>query len=273
MGRQKSACEIGSLKRGMAAQVVEQQEPGDAGCHPDDRVRDDGRGLVRGRADAVGTRDDRCRERDDRHREQQDEVPPEDSRVDLQDPREGGVVAQPQHADVGERRQVRDVTHPLLAELLGELAARCRDRELEDEQRDGDREHAIAECFDPVALAEAWSSSVAHVRVIVRYPGTPQPPRCHDGFHGGPMGNSCRRAGWSLPALGKRTLADLRTSADGASCTRCDDSGAGFRKRRRSRPGERLNRHPGTYSQSNTERSEAVARMWRLRRILGRRGV
>jgi hypothetical protein len=69
------------------------------------------------------------------------------------------------------------------------------------------------------------------------------------------MGNSCRRAGWSLPVVGKRTLADLHASADGASCTRCDDFGAGFRKRRRSRPGERLNRHPGTYSQCITVRA------------------
>ncbi len=153
----------------MAAQVVEQQKPRDAGADPDDRVRDDGGGLVRSCPNAVGIGDDRRRKRDDRHGEQQDQVPPEDTRVDRADPREYRVMAHPQHADIRERRQVRDVAHPLVAQLLGELPARGWDRELEDEQRDGDREHAITERFDPIALAEAWSASVAHVRAILRH--------------------------------------------------------------------------------------------------------
>ena len=163
---------------GMAAQIVEQQKPRDAGADPDDRVRNDGGGLVPSCPNAVCTGYDRSRKRDDRHGEQEDQVPPEDTCVDRADPREHGVVAHPQHADIRERRQVRDVAHPLVAQLLGELPARGWDRELEDEQRDGDREHAITERFDPVALAEAGSSSIAHVRNPAPFEVGKYPSRC-----------------------------------------------------------------------------------------------
>src|SRR4029077_6746550 len=146
----------------MTAHVAEQQEPGDAGGHPDDRVGHDCGGLVLRAADAIRAGDDRGREGHDGDREEEDQVPPHQPGIDGPDPRERGVVAHPQDADVGEGRQVRHIADPLVDELLLELAAERRDRELEHEQRDRDREDPVAERLDPVALGQTRPSLVGH---------------------------------------------------------------------------------------------------------------
>ena len=146
----------------VTGEVAEEQQPRDAGRHPDHGVRHDRGRLVGGRADAEGARDDRRRERHHGHGQQQHEVPPQEAGVHGTDPRERGVMAHPEHADVGEGREIRDVAHPLVGEVAGEVAARGGDGELEHEERDGDREDTVAERLDARALAQAARPAVGH---------------------------------------------------------------------------------------------------------------
>ena len=68
--------------------------------------------------------------------------------VDAAQTAEDAVVVQPDDSDVQEREQVGDVLRPLLPEAMGEASLPASGTELEDEQRDGDREDRVAEGLD-----------------------------------------------------------------------------------------------------------------------------
>src|SRR4029077_1583981 len=65
---------------------------------------------------------------------------------------EDAVMVQPHHADHREADEVREVIRPLLPQRMREaLVLRYLWRpQLEDEQRDDDREHAVRERFDTI---------------------------------------------------------------------------------------------------------------------------
>ena len=81
--------------------------------------------------------------------EQQDEVEEQQGAVDGGDALEDVVVVDPDDADDDEAHDVRGVRGPLVREVTSEVARlRVGDAHLDDEQRDGDREDAVAERFE-----------------------------------------------------------------------------------------------------------------------------
>ena len=72
------------------------------------------------------------------------------------------MVNEPNTADRQEAREIGQVGGPLLEDPGQEIVELVgRDRELQDEQRDRDREHAVAERLQPVGL-----EVVAHPRGV-----------------------------------------------------------------------------------------------------------
>src|SRR4051794_27117695 len=131
-------------------------EPEPAGGHRtgEERVENDRGAPVARPARLQRGGEDGGRERKQRRREEQAEVRPLEARVDPVDAREGVVVVQPDHADVEERADVGDVRAPEVNEVVQELPTlEFRDRQVEHEQRDRDREDTVGERFDPAGVA------------------------------------------------------------------------------------------------------------------------
>ena len=85
-------------------------------------------------------------ERDDHH---QHDVQPQQRRVDGAQAHEQPVMGHPDHADREEARDVREVRRPLGADRAPEMVELLgRELDLEHEQRDRDREHAVVERLD-----------------------------------------------------------------------------------------------------------------------------
>jgi len=89
------------------------------------------------------------RERQERGDQQHQDVQPHQVRIDVAQVREQPVVREPDAADREEARDVREVRRPLLADGPPQVVEVLRlDVDLEHEQRDRDREHAVAERLD-----------------------------------------------------------------------------------------------------------------------------
>ena len=96
---------------------------------------------------------------------QQEEVVDEQHRpVDPPDQRDGVVVVHPDDPDREEARHIGEVRRPEVEQLVAEVLGRG-DRELEHEQRRGDREHAVAERL------EAAGAGLVHGRIVAERGG------------------------------------------------------------------------------------------------------
>jgi hypothetical protein len=75
--------------------------------------------------------------------------------IDVADAAERGVMVLPDDPDVQERRQIGHVRRPLCQQPLAK-PARCDigNTQIEDEERDHDREHAVAERLHPARVGQ-----------------------------------------------------------------------------------------------------------------------
>ena len=148
-------------QRSLTCDVEHQQAQGERRQEHVDPVDDD-RGLdVRTRQvgdQQVG------RERKEAHEEQHQEVDPVRQGVGVPHQLRHPRVAHPDPPDEGEADQVAKELLPLLGEGGQEATADSRDRELEDEQRDRDREDAVGERVEPVERQDIGGSGRATVR-------------------------------------------------------------------------------------------------------------
>jgi hypothetical protein len=80
-----------------------------------------------------------------RHQQQEREVQEQQRPVHAAEPVEEGVVVDPDDADGAEADDVGGVVGPLRAQRAQQARAHVRHVQVEHQQRDGDREHAIAE--------------------------------------------------------------------------------------------------------------------------------
>jgi hypothetical protein len=96
---------------------------------------------------AEGVRDDRCRERYEGHAHQQQQVQNQQRVVDADDVLEDVVVVDPHDADAEEADHVAEVRRPETDQRFTEVLARLDvgHADLDDQQRDRDREDAVAE--------------------------------------------------------------------------------------------------------------------------------
>lgn len=114
-----------------------------------------------------GLCDEPGRERQEGHHEQNEQVKPQEERINPREAIGQGGVGEPRTADRQEADDVGQVVGPGMKQLLQGGARRVK-RDVQDEQRDGEAEHAVAESFHPV-LAE----NPASVRTVwVSWHGT-----------------------------------------------------------------------------------------------------
>ena len=119
-------------------------------------ARGSGRARFRGRRHGVLGKQ-RCRKRHDRDAHQQQAVPEQDGLVGDPHEREDPVVIHPHHQNHGEAHQVGDIGLPLAGQFreqrpFGSVRAEVRHLDIEDQQRDGDREDTVAEGIDAAGL-------------------------------------------------------------------------------------------------------------------------
>jgi hypothetical protein len=91
----------------------------------------------------------RCRERDEAYQEQQEAVGIEKALVHPSNEVEQAVVIDPHDQDYKEAEEKGKIGRPEVEKRLGKDGRRA---DLEDEKRDRDGEHAIAECLNPSGL-------------------------------------------------------------------------------------------------------------------------
>ena len=111
-------------------------------------VEDDGRSLGALAVDRLGDQPGGVRHERDRHQQQQ--VGPQQRGADLPQPGEERVVREPDAADREETRAIGEIRRPRVEDPLQKIVARLGNVEIEHEQGDRNREHAVAEGLDPV---------------------------------------------------------------------------------------------------------------------------
>ena len=117
-------------------------------------VEDHGRPLRVRVADRLRHQPGRVGE--ERHEQEQQQVDPHHPAVDELEPAEDAVVREPQAADRDEAGQVAEVLRPLVEDAVGEVVQFLRGhRQVEHQQRDRDREHAVAERLGAARLPAA----------------------------------------------------------------------------------------------------------------------
>src|SRR5207245_5796611 len=117
-------------------------------CHGDVRIR-----AATGEVFRYGGRG----EVDDDHKEEEQEIEEEQGPVDDADVRHHHVVVDPDDADGEEADQVGDECRPVLTELLQQgTVAGSADRQVQCQQRDGHRKHAIAKRLQPASIHRAF---------------------------------------------------------------------------------------------------------------------
>ena len=97
------------------------------------------------------------RERQEDHHEQNEQVKSQEERISPREAIGQGGVGQPRTADRQEADDVGQVEGPGMKQPMQGCARRLN-RDVQDEQRDGEAEHAVAESFHPV-LAENPASA------------------------------------------------------------------------------------------------------------------
>ena len=100
------------------------------------------RRFTQGLADEPGGK------RQERHREQQQQVESQEDRIGAGEPIGQRRVAEPRGADRQEADEVRDERRPDVQHLVQRRTG-WMNREVQHQQRDGDREHAVAERLQP----------------------------------------------------------------------------------------------------------------------------
>jgi len=95
-----------------------------------------------------------CRKRDEGHAEKQDQIEPRQGFVRSSDQREEAMMIHPHHADVEEAGQKREIRRPLVRQGDAQTSSDelVRDFDLQDQQRDGNGEDAVAERLDAAGL-------------------------------------------------------------------------------------------------------------------------
>ena len=101
--------------------------------------------------------DERGRERHDADRHEQEQVQIEEPPVDALAVLEQGVVIHPDDADGEEAHEVSRIRRPQPHERTAQIARVGGYAQLEHEQRCGDREDAVTECFEPARPHRAQS--------------------------------------------------------------------------------------------------------------------
>ena len=145
--------------------------------------------LVAGAAVAQVLGDERRRERHERDPHQQQQVDQVERPIDPREAVELGVVVEPDDPDCEKAREEREVRRPKLGECMPEaVLSRVGHLELEDQQRDRDREDAVAERLDaalarrePYRLRDLRGSPATAGSVIVKHvlrPGTTRRRDC-----------------------------------------------------------------------------------------------
>jgi hypothetical protein len=153
LGPEEGGGDAGAQQPGMPLQVDENDQPAHGHGRADHGVEQEGADLVApGALRPHRESQFRRREREDRGRQQQPQVAPQEAAVDAGDPGEQGVVIDPHHADVHERRHVGQVGGPLVQQVGPDMAGAAGRVQVEHQERDGDGQDAVAERLDPVTL-------------------------------------------------------------------------------------------------------------------------
>ena len=161
----------GSTPGASSSVVAVEVQPDPEEREADERHR---RGVDRGGNVRIGAAVDdvvgeqRGREGQERDPHQHEQVHEEEPAVGARDQLEHAVVVHPHDPDHHEREHVGDVGRPLVAERAREVAgAHVRDLDLEDQQRDRDRDDAVAEGFESARRRGGWlghRGAVQHAR-------------------------------------------------------------------------------------------------------------
>ena len=126
-----------------------------SGCQHGDSEHGDGHALP-GRALLQGVADDPGGKREERDREQEEQVQPQEDPIHVVKIVGEAVVGDPGCSDRQEADEVDEVGRPVAQELLKRRTRRPQGK-VEHQQRDRDREHAVAERLHP-ALTQSSTS-------------------------------------------------------------------------------------------------------------------
>ncbi len=138
---------------GVTGQVGEEDQPRGAQQGPDERIQRHRDLLVREIPRPRRLRDHGCGPWDECERCEDPEVGPLQTAIHLPDPREGGLVVQPDDGEIDIGAGVRQIGRPLLEEGGQQLALLGSGwSEVEHEQRDDDGDDRIAERDRPAGV-------------------------------------------------------------------------------------------------------------------------